>query len=199
MTTLKLHYDGWLALPAGLRQALGLNSGDRLEAELVDGTLVLRPVSKTRRPALGEETAVPITANAAETQPLAADPAPVQRTPGRPRKPTAVAGEDAAAPKRTRGRPRKAALAQNTDTAASPRTILGPPRLLKKADLEARTTPPDAVAPVVKSAAMRIRPDRAPQPVERRPFRNVEIRPLGPGHPSTASGFRGERGVRQIR
>ena len=37
MPTLKLHYDGWLALPAGLRQKLGLNSGERVEAELVDG------------------------------------------------------------------------------------------------------------------------------------------------------------------
>ena len=41
MPTLKLHYDGWLALPAAFRQALGLSSGDRLEAELVDGALVL--------------------------------------------------------------------------------------------------------------------------------------------------------------
>ena len=48
MPTLKLHYDGWIALPVRLRQALGLTSGDRLEAELVDGALVLRPVGKTR-------------------------------------------------------------------------------------------------------------------------------------------------------
>ena len=60
MPTLKLHYDGWLSLPAGLRQALGLNSGDRLEAELVDGALVLRPVAKTRRPAPGGEAAVAV-------------------------------------------------------------------------------------------------------------------------------------------
>ena len=44
MPTLKLHYDGWLALPAGLRQKLGLKC-DRVEAELVDGGLVLRPVA----------------------------------------------------------------------------------------------------------------------------------------------------------
>ena len=43
MPTLKLHYDGWLMLPVGLRQALGLNSGDRLETELVDGTLIAAP------------------------------------------------------------------------------------------------------------------------------------------------------------
>jgi bifunctional DNA-binding transcriptional regulator/antitoxin component of YhaV-PrlF toxin-antitoxin module len=37
MATLKLHYEGWLALPTGLRQKLGLKSGDQLEAELVRG------------------------------------------------------------------------------------------------------------------------------------------------------------------
>ena len=73
MPTIKLHYDGWLALPAGLRQALGLNSGDRLVAELVDGALVLRPVAKTRRPAPGGEAAVPVDADAAGTLPFAAD------------------------------------------------------------------------------------------------------------------------------
>src|SRR4051812_41372145 len=86
MPTLKLHYDGWLALPAGLRHALGLNSGDRLEAELVDGALVLRPVAKTRRPAPGGEAVVAVGADGAGTLPLAADAAPVRRKPGRPRK-----------------------------------------------------------------------------------------------------------------
>jgi bifunctional DNA-binding transcriptional regulator/antitoxin component of YhaV-PrlF toxin-antitoxin module len=184
MPILKLHDDGWLSLPAGLRQALGLNSGDRLEAELVDGALMLRPVSRTRRPAQGEETTVPVGAEAATTLPLAADATPTQRKPGRPRKPTAVADDDAAAPKKARGRPRKAALGLDTAAAGAPKTILGPPRLLKKADLETRTTPTEPVAPVVASSAKRIRPDRASQTVERRPFRNVEIRTLGPvrGH-----------------
>ena len=44
MTTLKLHYDGWLALPADLRRKLGLGKGQALEAQLVGGTIVLRPV-----------------------------------------------------------------------------------------------------------------------------------------------------------
>src|SRR6187397_3005363 len=44
LATLKLHYDGWLTLPAGLRQMLDLKTGDRLQADLVDGTIVLRPV-----------------------------------------------------------------------------------------------------------------------------------------------------------
>ena len=54
MPTLKLHYDGWIALPAGLRQALGLNSGDRITAELVDGALVLRPATKKARSAAAD-------------------------------------------------------------------------------------------------------------------------------------------------
>ena len=172
--------DGWLLLPAGLRQALGPNSGDRLETELVGGALMLRPVSKTRHPAAGEETEVSVGVVAAEMLRLTADAAPIRRKPGRPRKVTTVAGEHTV-PKKARGRPRKAALAHDTNTSTSPRTVLGPPKLLKKADLEARTTPSDAVAPVVEPTAMRIRPDRASQSVERRPFRNVEIRPLGPG------------------
>jgi hypothetical protein len=44
-TTLKLHYDGWLALPADLHRKLGLTSGDRLEAELAQGAIVLRPAA----------------------------------------------------------------------------------------------------------------------------------------------------------
>ena len=45
MPTLKLHYEGWVSLPAALRQQLGLNSGDRLEVDLVDGTIMLRPTA----------------------------------------------------------------------------------------------------------------------------------------------------------
>jgi antitoxin component of MazEF toxin-antitoxin module len=43
MPRLKLHFDGWLSLPAHFRQQLGLHAGDELEAELVGGTIVLRP------------------------------------------------------------------------------------------------------------------------------------------------------------
>ncbi len=46
VTTLKLHYEGWLALPPAFRQKLGLSTGMALEAELVSGTIVLRPLSK---------------------------------------------------------------------------------------------------------------------------------------------------------
>jgi hypothetical protein len=42
---LKLHYGKWAALLAGLRQQLGLSSGDRPDVDLVDCTIVLRPVA----------------------------------------------------------------------------------------------------------------------------------------------------------
>ena len=181
MPTLKLHYDGWLMLPVALRQALGLNSGDRLEIELVDGTLKLHPVSKTRRLAAAEEPEASVGVAATEMLPVAADAAPARRKRGRPRKVTTVADEPVTATKRPRGRPRKVPVAQDAHTAPSPSLVLGPPRLLKKADLEARTMPAEPAVPVAMPAAMRIRPDRTSQPVERRPFSNVEIRPLGPG------------------
>src|SRR5436305_14993445 len=43
MATLRIHYDGWVALPESFRRKLGLERGDDLEAELVEGTIVLRP------------------------------------------------------------------------------------------------------------------------------------------------------------
>src|SRR3954464_15593073 len=43
MATLRVHYDGWVALPESFRRKLGLERGDDLEAELVEGTIVLRP------------------------------------------------------------------------------------------------------------------------------------------------------------
>ena len=63
MTTLKLHYDGWLALPAALRRELGLDKGAALEVELVDGTIVLRPSDEGRGSAVGrgrEATEAPV-------------------------------------------------------------------------------------------------------------------------------------------
>src|ERR671932_508895 len=43
MPRLKVHYDGWVALPEAFRRKLGLERGNEVEAELVDGTIVLRP------------------------------------------------------------------------------------------------------------------------------------------------------------
>ena len=44
MTTIRINYDGWLSLPTAVRQKLGLTTGDQLELELADGSIVLRPV-----------------------------------------------------------------------------------------------------------------------------------------------------------
>ena len=85
MVTLKLHYDGWLVLPAGLRRALELESGDRLKAELVDGAIVLRP-AKGKRPATRpEKVAEPPVAVSVPTS-LPEPPAVAKRPRGRPRK-----------------------------------------------------------------------------------------------------------------
>jgi bifunctional DNA-binding transcriptional regulator/antitoxin component of YhaV-PrlF toxin-antitoxin module len=48
VTILKLHYEGWLALPATFRQKLGLSKDAVLEAELVGGTIVLRPAARLK-------------------------------------------------------------------------------------------------------------------------------------------------------
>ena len=43
MPNIRLKYDGWLALPVAARQKLGLSTGDELEIEVINGTIVLRP------------------------------------------------------------------------------------------------------------------------------------------------------------
>jgi AbrB family looped-hinge helix DNA binding protein len=79
MATVKLHDEGWLALPTGLRLKLGLKSGDQLEAELVRGTIVLRPAGRPTSPQglpdeleAEPERAVAPTAGEAKPQPAAA-------------------------------------------------------------------------------------------------------------------------------
>ena len=173
MPTLKLHYDGWLALPAALRLALGLTSGDRVEAELVDGALVLRPVVNTRSSALRA-------AAGADPEPPAPVATPAKRKPGRPRK-TQDAGGQIDTSSGVRGRPRASTHQPASERAAPPPVSLGPPKLVKKADLEAKAVTVDPGTPAGGLAPRMTRPDRIFQPVERRPFRNVEVRPLGPG------------------
>jgi AbrB family looped-hinge helix DNA binding protein len=89
MSTLKLHHEGWLALPAGLRQKLGLKSGDRLEAELAGGTIMLRPAGRPTpppvRPGEGEgqpgRAAAPPRAGRAEPSPATARSPAVKAAP----------------------------------------------------------------------------------------------------------------------
>lgn len=46
MVKISVHYDGWVAVPTKLRRLLGLKAGDKLEVEVEDGELILRPVGE---------------------------------------------------------------------------------------------------------------------------------------------------------
>src|SRR5690349_12041623 len=50
MRNVKMHYDGWVQLPAGVRNKLALETKDELTIRLVDGGVLLRPASKTAKP-----------------------------------------------------------------------------------------------------------------------------------------------------
>jgi AbrB family looped-hinge helix DNA binding protein len=181
MPTLKLHYEGWVSLPAALRRKLGLSSGDRLEADLVDGTIVLRPAAKPGRPPTRddqeEDTAIhPLAVDDTPEALAPADATPARRKPGRPRK-----GADATPePKGPRGWPKAAALALGPELAI-PVPVVGfePWKLRRKEDLRPQAA--SAVPPPPPSRPPRARSDAGYPMEERRPFRNVEVRKLGPG------------------
>ena len=88
MSTVRLNYDGWLALPAAVRQKFGLVTGDQLDLELSDDAIILRPrrtggVVEQQAPELPVASAEPTTSS----PPPAAAAAPiVKRGPGRPSK-----------------------------------------------------------------------------------------------------------------
>ena len=152
MPTLKLHYEGWVLLPAVLRQQLGLNSGDRLEVDLVDGTIVLRPAATTKRPAprADQEAAIDSPAPAAPETLVLTDDVPARRKPERPRKHDL----GAPTPKRPRGRPR--AMRVPEPEPAPVRTVSSEPwKLRRKEDLQ-----PQA-ASVEHAALPSPHPDRA--------------------------------------
>jgi bifunctional DNA-binding transcriptional regulator/antitoxin component of YhaV-PrlF toxin-antitoxin module len=73
VTTLKLHYDGWLALPADFRRKLGLGKGQALEAQLVGGTIVLRPAGMKAVEAVEVEVEPEPAPEPAVTEPAAAE------------------------------------------------------------------------------------------------------------------------------
>jgi bifunctional DNA-binding transcriptional regulator/antitoxin component of YhaV-PrlF toxin-antitoxin module len=169
MATLKLHYEGWLALPAGLRQKLGLVTGDRLEAELVDGAIVLRPTAGAQRSAEPEEMVEPPAAAAPSV--LAATP--VKRPRGRPRKAQAVEHE----PKLMPDVPAEP-LPQSEHASASSTSTAEPAKLRRKVKL-----PVASQAPVAARGRRpeRVKSDAAHAREERHPFPHVEVRKLGPG------------------
>jgi len=87
MSTVRLNYDGWLALPAPVRKKFDLSTGDQLDLELSDDAIVLRPrrtggVVDQQAPELPVASAEP---TAAPPPATAAAPI-VKRGPGRPRK-----------------------------------------------------------------------------------------------------------------
>ncbi len=103
MPRLKLHHDGWVVLPESFRRKLGLERGDDLEAELVEGTIVLRPAEGSAKavqegvaPKAAEAVAAPSALAAAALSPeqLPAEPeaAPTPKRRGRPPKARPVGG-----------------------------------------------------------------------------------------------------------
>ena len=185
MTTLKLHYDGWLALPAALRRKLGLGNGAALEIELVDGTIVLRPSDEGRGSAVGREreaTEAPVAlASSAPPSPRAATPATRERDRAR-KDPDPTPPDQASRPKRPRGRPRKAEV--EPGPAPAPLPVPAPLwELRRKADRPVVAAGGDDPAPVPDRRPVRLAREKVHghEPEERRPFRNVEVRKLGPG------------------
>jgi AbrB family looped-hinge helix DNA binding protein len=191
MTTLKMHYEGWISLPAALRQQLGLHSGARLDVQLVNDTIVLRPVQGTRAP-VEPEQAIESPAVASAPAPSLETVLPQKRPRGRPRKVSTLerpaepmlgtAGDPLPSPKRKPGRPRKVRVeAAEPAAAPEPSSVGGEVGLWKlrpKAELMAKSSEP------VPSLPQRPEPSWIPgshEREERRPFRNVEVRKLGPG------------------
>jgi antitoxin component of MazEF toxin-antitoxin module len=178
MTTLKLYYGGWLALPAALRQTLGVDTGDGLEAELVDGTIRLRPAAGIKGAAENEPEA---------TEPAAEAPAPAPAPPA------------VTSARRPSGRPRKVAVPKPPEPAAPPERPLARLRKAKPdpapepaslPEEEARSELRRKVAlPMLKEERVavpgRVRawvlPSTGHEREERRPFPHVEVRKLGPG------------------
>jgi hypothetical protein len=185
--TLKIYYDGWVALPPGLRQYLKLNSGDRLDVQLVDGVIMLRPANVKRAPAEAEPAIRP-PAVATAPAPSLETALPQKRPRGRPRKVhsselmLAIAGDPLPSPKRKPGRPRKVRLEEAEPVIETrPSSMVGDGALWKlrpKAELTARNSDP------VPPPPRHLEPSRtggSHEREERRPFRNVEIPKLGSG------------------
>lgn len=85
MSNVKIYHDGWIALPATLRQQLSLTTGDELQVERVEGGLLLR-VTKDAAMPVEEVMPMPV------SQPVTVEPEmPVRRKPGRPRRVAAPA------------------------------------------------------------------------------------------------------------
>ena len=58
----RIHYDGWLALPPMARRQLGLNTGDQLEVVATEEGILLRRSKPAAAATLAEEPAAPAVA-----------------------------------------------------------------------------------------------------------------------------------------
>ena len=118
MTALKLHYDGWLKLPASLQHALGTATGDLLEVVAAEGGLVLR------------KAATPASTTIEATSPSATAPAPA----------APPAAEIPAL--RQRSRSRKAVTAASASKPSPAGSIALPPTLRAAGRRKPRAVPP---------------------------------------------------------
>ena len=69
MSTIQMHYDGWVTLPAAARQRFHLTTGDRLEVEFAGDTIVLRPARRAAAERVPAEAAAEEPVPAAATLP----------------------------------------------------------------------------------------------------------------------------------
>ena len=167
---------GFLAVR--LRQKLGLGSGDRLEADLVDGAVVLRPAAKGRHPARREEgeeeAADPAAAGASGALPPTARCAGKRSPGGRARPSTRASTPHARTAEGALQAAQATALARR-----SPSSARGQRRDRETAEEgrpAAKAAPPEPAPP----------PADAPRRMGRRglafrggrPFRHVEVRKL---------------------
>jgi hypothetical protein len=172
--------------PDHLRQRLGLKSGGRLEAELVGGTVVLRPAAAAPRQAEPETQASEAPVATTPTAPSANAAIPGKRKPGRSREAQAVEpGTDSPPdnpepPAKCRpGWRRKVRIAEEPTPAAVPVSGAGEPSILRrKAELLAANVSDEAAAAPARRPA-RVGFDTGYTREERHPFRHVEVRKLG--------------------
>ena len=156
-------------------------SGCRLRLHTISGrSSVLRLAAKATRPvqSVDQEEAVDPPAPDAIGNAAHPDVAPTRRGPGRPRKHQAGADGASPAPKRPRGRPKRIPV-PTAELPPAPTVSNEPWKLRRKADLQqqvARAEP----APLPSPLPYRTRSEAGSPAEERRPFRNVEVRKLGP-------------------
>ena len=108
MTSLKLHFDGWLSLPANIRRQLGLSTGDELFAEIVEGGVMLRVDD---RASAATESVAPMVSTPVIAEAAAAPSPPKKTSQSRPEAATVTAPAV-----KVRGRQKAAAPSETTST-----------------------------------------------------------------------------------